>query len=184
MGHHGHVPLATPLTLRHHELLDSAVADMLAHGAHQLKVERVARAVGIAKGTVYLSFPSRDALRDAAIERGMIIGELDLLLDDVEQHGGVTPDTVPTFVAQAWTALEERDEVLRLVSAHGFDLVPQHAREALRTLHTRLATLIRAPHADVVAASLVATIVAAYLDDAGPGHRDALVPVLRRLVSR
>lgn len=161
-----------PLVTRHHEILDAAVADMLAHGVPALKVDRVAEAAGVAKGTVYLYFPTRDELVRAALDRGLIMDELTDGWPDA-----ITPDSLPRLMDSLWGALEERDEVVRLVVRHGYAPLGPAARAALigaeRSLARRLPV---AAHAR----SLLASVVGAYVADPDRSQ----IPALTALWSR
>lgn len=54
---------------RRDRLLDATVTSILRHGSRRTSVEEIARAAGVSKGAVYLEFPNRRALFDAAIRR-------------------------------------------------------------------------------------------------------------------
>ena len=55
------------------ELILKAAEDMLAEkGYHETSMDEIAVRVGIAKGTVYLHFPSKEDLVMAIFERGML----------------------------------------------------------------------------------------------------------------
>lgn len=50
------------------EILSAAITDFEAHGFHGANLNRIAKLAGISKGTIYLYFPSKEALFLAAIE--------------------------------------------------------------------------------------------------------------------
>lgn len=131
--------------VRRHAILDAAVADMLTHGAAALKVERVAVAAGVAKGTVYLYFPSREELIGAAIDRGLIMEELAALFDEPTP---ITPSSWPDLCASLWTALEERDEILHILARDGVRLLAPDTRVRLRAMIAAFAARWRGPAAE------------------------------------
>ncbi|MHA6689632.1 TetR/AcrR family transcriptional regulator [Devosia sp. A449] len=53
------------------EVLDAALALFLEQGFAATKVEDVARRAGLSKGSVYLYFPSKDALLEAIVQRAL-----------------------------------------------------------------------------------------------------------------
>lgn len=55
--------------LREREVLDAAVGAFAEHGCFRMTLDDVAQRVGIAKGTLYLHFPSREALLSAVLTR-------------------------------------------------------------------------------------------------------------------
>ncbi|MEJ3656100.1 helix-turn-helix domain-containing protein [Actinomycetes bacterium KLBMP 9759] len=63
---------------RTERILDEAAAAVLAHGYAGTSIDRVATAAGVAKGTIYLHFPSRDALFTAVLrrERLLLVGDV------------------------------------------------------------------------------------------------------------
>ncbi|MEX5303946.1 TetR/AcrR family transcriptional regulator [Kocuria sabuli] len=54
---------------RREKLLDATVALILRSGVRRTSIDEIARDVGISKGAVYLEFPSKAALVDAAVRR-------------------------------------------------------------------------------------------------------------------
>ena len=49
-------------------ILEAALGEFLANGIRAARIEDIARAAGVAKGTVYLYFPSKDALFAALVD--------------------------------------------------------------------------------------------------------------------
>jgi AcrR family transcriptional regulator len=64
-------------------ILAAATAVFAEHDFHQVQVSHVATRAGVGKGTVYLYFPSKDDLHQAALE-----ASLQRLGQDVEQAAG------------------------------------------------------------------------------------------------
>jgi AcrR family transcriptional regulator len=56
---------------REGEILQAALETFNARGCFNTSVEEISRSVGIAKGTVYLHYPSREELFDAALTKGL-----------------------------------------------------------------------------------------------------------------
>src|SRR5262249_42157615 len=91
-------------------LLREAGASLLREGCHGVRIEAVAGACGIAKGTAYLQFPSRSELLDGAVER----------LDEALAAKLATP---PAKIAGPratlrWTVLEAVDAQIASLAAH------------------------------------------------------------------
>ena len=79
-------PLTVPRSLKEKQrqerealILQAAEAVLLEKGYHEMSIDEIAARVGIAKGTVYLHFPSKEELVLALVERDM-----QKLLDIVE----------------------------------------------------------------------------------------------------
>ena len=53
------------------EILDAALSELVANGYGATRIEQVARRAGVAKGTVYLYFPSKEALFKAVVRRSI-----------------------------------------------------------------------------------------------------------------
>ena len=58
-----------PAEVRRHEILDAAEHLFVSHGYEDTSVSRILDAVGIAKGTFYHHFASKEAVMDAIIDR-------------------------------------------------------------------------------------------------------------------
>lgn len=73
---------------RHHAILDAAEALFLAHPDRMANVAEVAETAGVAKGTVYLYFPSKEEMLLALHERHVaaFFAELTALLDTPGPH--------------------------------------------------------------------------------------------------
>jgi len=54
------------------EVLDAAMALFIEKGFASTRVEDIARAAGLSKGTVYLYFPSKEALLEALVRRAIV----------------------------------------------------------------------------------------------------------------
>jgi AcrR family transcriptional regulator len=69
-----------PKDAKRERILAAATAVFAEHDFHQVQVSHVATRAGVGKGTVYLYFPSKDDLHQAALE-----ASLERLAMDVEQ---------------------------------------------------------------------------------------------------
>src|SRR5437763_1483789 len=78
---------------RRHQILDAAEKLFLKHPARMASVAEVAEAAGLAKGTVYLYFPSKEEMLLALHERHVsaFFAELSALLDG---PGPLTLETI------------------------------------------------------------------------------------------
>ncbi|MEO1637707.1 MAG: TetR/AcrR family transcriptional regulator [Pseudomonadota bacterium] len=54
------------------EIIEAGIAEFAAHGFERARLDRIARAAGISKGTIYLYYPSKEALFLAAVEEHVI----------------------------------------------------------------------------------------------------------------
>lgn len=72
-------PTAVPRSLKERQreerkelILQAAEAMLVARGYHETSIDEIAAQVGIAKGTVYLHFPSKEDLVVALVERELL----------------------------------------------------------------------------------------------------------------
>src|SRR4051812_29048738 len=56
---------------RHEEILEAARQVFAQKGFRDTSVDEIAQAAGVAKGTVYLYYPSKEAIYNAALEDGL-----------------------------------------------------------------------------------------------------------------
>ena len=100
------------LEFRRTEIVDAARRVCAARGYHQMTVDEIARAAGIAKGTVYLYFRSKHEIYWAMVE-----GILGVLHDQVRQELG-RPDSIEErvrrFVTTKMTYFEAHHDLVRL----------------------------------------------------------------------
>ena len=78
---------------RPEEILDAALTELVAHGYNATRVEQVARRAGVAKGTVYLYFPSKGELFKAVVRRS-IVGRFRSFGDAARAFAGSTEELV------------------------------------------------------------------------------------------
>ncbi len=110
---------------RRTQILDAALAVWMRHGFDGSTVEAVAREAGLAKGTLYLYFPTKGAILDALIERYS-------LLPDVTELTQALRDTpperaIPLITQRFYDRLRERAPLVGLVLRE-FSLRPDDSR--------------------------------------------------------
>jgi len=92
------------------QLLEAAVRLCATRGFDAVSVDAIAREAGLAKGTVYLYFPNKQAILDAALQRYSILPETKELL---ESFRGVPPsEAIPEIVRALWRGLRQRAELI------------------------------------------------------------------------
>src|SRR5512135_2087611 len=82
---------------RHEEILEAARRVFAQKGFRDTSVDEIAQAAGVAKGTVYLYYSSKEAIYTAALEDG-----LRRLIDDVRARMGAAAglrEKIRAFVA-------------------------------------------------------------------------------------
>ena len=84
-------------------ILEAAEALLIEKGYHEASIEEIAARVGIAKGTVYLHFPSKH----------------DLVIALIDRHLAAFRQLVDAAAAQSGSARERLEHVLRRVYAGG-----------------------------------------------------------------
>ena len=92
------------------QLLDAAVRLCASRGFDAVSVESIAREAGLSKGAVYLYFPTKQAILDAALQRYSLLPEMTELL---ATYRDVHPrDAIPAIVGALWRALKQRSELI------------------------------------------------------------------------
>lgn len=92
------------------QLLDAAVRLCASRGFDAVSVESIAREAGLSKGGVYLYFPTKQAILDAALQRYSLLPEMTELL---AAYGDVHPrEAIPAIVGALWRALKQRSELI------------------------------------------------------------------------
>ena len=121
---------------RPHQILEAALATFGEYGLVGARLEDIARRAGIAKGTIYLYFPNKEALFREVV-RQTVVARIDRLAHDLDAD----PDApaaaqLDACMAQWWSYLHDGPfrTVYRLVVSelHRFpDLVEFYGREVL-----------------------------------------------------
>lgn len=83
------------------ELIAAALALFVEKGYAATRLEEVAARAGVAKGTVYLYFPSKEALFQQVVETG-IVPVLDAGEDLLAQHPGSASDLLRALIEGWW----------------------------------------------------------------------------------
>ena len=110
---------------RRDQILEAAVRLWLRGGFDATSVEAIAREAGLGKGTVYLYFPTKDAILDEAVRRYSLlsaVGELTSLFE-----GASPEEAIPRMVSGLWATLRERSPIIGLVLRE-VPLRPDNAR--------------------------------------------------------
>ena len=118
------MPRLVPPDRKDH-ILDAAIRCWLEHGFDATTVEAIAREAGVAKGTVYLSFPAKRDILDAAIERHSMLPDLERALTALARRPAT--ELVPVLVRAIWHALVARLPVIQLL-VRELVIRPEHAR--------------------------------------------------------
>ncbi len=114
---------------RRGQILDAALRRWAVSGFDSTSMEDLAREAGLAKGTLYLYFPTKSALLDALIRRYSLLPDLTALLENARS---VPPDrAIPLLVREAGRRLGERISIVRLVLQE-IPLRPDNARFFMR----------------------------------------------------
>jgi AcrR family transcriptional regulator len=113
---------------RQSSLCEVALKLWAERGFDQTPVEAIARAAGIAKGTFYLYFESKDALLLEVLRRNSLVPNVLALIRALETER--LEDAVHGFVRGAWRHLAEHRELV-LVALREMPTNLERAREAV-----------------------------------------------------
>jgi AcrR family transcriptional regulator len=128
---------------RHAEILAAARRVFAARGYEGASVEEIARTAGVAKGTVYLYYRSKDEIYQAALREGLLALCAELRLR-VQAARGVQ-DTIRAFVDTKLAHFEEHRDFLRIYVAAFGNLTPQPAAQReCRALYLEQLSLLEA----------------------------------------
>jgi len=117
---------------RRNQILEAALKVWVRDGFHRAPVEAIAREAGLAKGTIYLYFPTKEAVLQAAIDRFSL---LPVIEESVGKLADAPPEqAIPHFVALLWRRLKERAPVFRIMLGMGGLLRPDNARVFLERI--------------------------------------------------
>jgi AcrR family transcriptional regulator len=98
---------------RRTQIVEAAARLWLEDGFDATSVEAIARAAGLAKGTVYLYFPSKEALLDEAVRRYSLVPAFEALTREL---AGIPPETaIPRIARELWRRLTEHAPLVRLM---------------------------------------------------------------------
>ncbi len=97
---------------RRAELAEVALRLWAEKGFAATSVATVAEAAGISKGTMYLYFPSKQALLEEVLRRYSLLPNVQSLVENIA--GKSFEDAVHTFVRQVWHHLHEHRDLMLL----------------------------------------------------------------------
>lgn len=110
---------------RRHQILEAALRVWMRQGFHGSSVEELAREAGLAKGTLYLYFPTKDAILDAIVRRYSLLPDA---VELAEALRDVPPErAIPLIVGRFHARLRERAPLVSLLMRE-FSLRPGEAR--------------------------------------------------------
>ena len=109
---------------RRSALADVALKLWAERGFDQTSVAAIAREAGVAKGTFYIYFESKQALLLEVLRRNSLVPNILTLIDDL-QHESLE-DAVASFVRGAWRHLREHRDLVLVVLGE----LPSHLEEA------------------------------------------------------
>lgn len=109
---------------RRQELAEVALKLWAERGFDKTSVAAIAREAGVAKGTFYLYFESKQALLIDVMRRNSLVPTVLTLIDDLQNAS--LEDAVAGFVRGAWRHLSEHRELLLLAMRE----LPGHLDEA------------------------------------------------------
>jgi AcrR family transcriptional regulator len=98
---------------RRSQIVEAAAGLWLRHGFDATSVAAIARAAGLAKGTVYLYFPSKEALLDEAVRRYSLVPAFEEL--SRELAGAAPEDAIPRIARELWRRLTQQAPLVRLM---------------------------------------------------------------------
>ena len=102
------------------EIIEAGLAEFAARGFAAAKLDDVARRAGIAKGTIYRYFPSKEALFEAAVlsREAPLAGEVERVID---AFPGPAADLLRLVIAQLYSRLFQPDlqVLMRIVISEG-----------------------------------------------------------------
>jgi AcrR family transcriptional regulator len=114
------------LEARRGAILDAALRVWARRGFDGTSVAEVAREAGLTKGTLYLYFPSKQALLGATLERHSLRPDVEAGLERL--RGQPLENVVRGLVAVTWRGLEARRDVVGVLLSE----LPNHPVEARR----------------------------------------------------
>jgi len=107
-------------------ILDAALRVWARRGFDGTSVAEVAREAGLTKGTLYLYFPSKQALLEATLRRHSLRPDVEAGLERL--RGQPLANVVRGLVAVAWRGLEARREIVGVLLSE----LPNNPAEARR----------------------------------------------------
>lgn len=110
---------------RARHILEAALRVFSHRGFAEATMEEVAAEAGVAKGSLYLYFPSKEDLLDKLVHRSDLLPNLAELLDQVRELPPVRG--IPILVVELWRRLKERKDLVYVLVREVFGK-PERAR--------------------------------------------------------
>ena len=98
---------------RRGQIVEAAARLWLRDGFDATSVEAIARAAGLAKGTVYLYFPSKEALLTEAVRRYSLVPAMEELTRELA--GAPFEEAIPRIARELWRRLREQAPLIALL---------------------------------------------------------------------
>jgi AcrR family transcriptional regulator len=98
---------------RRSQILEAALRLWLRHGFDATAVDAIAREAGLAKGTVYLYFPSKEALLEEALRRYSLVPAMAELAAELE--GRAFEQAIPIIARELWRRLRANAPLVGLL---------------------------------------------------------------------
>jgi AcrR family transcriptional regulator len=129
------------------QILDAAFAEFGERGLAGARLDDIARRAGVAKGTIYIYFPNKEALFREMV-RTTIVARIEQAERDAESETGSATDQLRAFMTRWWEYLRTPTytTIHRLVIAElrAFpDLAEFYSREVIIPAHSLLGGIIR-----------------------------------------
>lgn len=124
------------------EILEAARRVFARKGFNGATMDDIAEAAGLAKGTLYLYFPSKRRVYLAALKRGFI-----RLIEETERNVEAAPtaaDKIRAFITTRIRDAEENRNFVRIYHAEFGNTGPPHLDKELRSLYLRQAQTLEA----------------------------------------
>jgi AcrR family transcriptional regulator len=115
---------------RREQILDAALRLWMRNGFEATTVDAVAREAGIAKGTIYLYFPTKEAILEAIVQRHSLLP--DLAAGAAAVSGAPLAEILPALTRQLWQRLRAGAPLVTLL----FRELPLRPAEARRFLES------------------------------------------------
>ena len=119
---------------RHAAILEAARGVFAAAGFAEASVDEIARAAGVAKGTVYLYYPSKEAIYKAAVRQG-----LEALVEELQRRVGAAPNVrerIRAFVETKVAYFDRNRDFFKIYLAAFSDLsTPRSCPEEMKSLY-------------------------------------------------
>ncbi|MGR3466564.1 MAG: TetR/AcrR family transcriptional regulator [Shimia sp.] len=102
------------------EIVAAGIAEFAEHGFERARLDRIAKAAGIAKGTIYLYFESKDALFLAAVEE-YIVGTMTESAELASTFTGTTEELLRALFERLYVQFlrPEHQAIMRILISEG-----------------------------------------------------------------